>query len=66
MRRKRLNCSRFNYEKLEDKILLIISATVTPAGTLSITGTAEGIVDIDSLGNEQFWLRTTMELKSIP
>ena len=54
MRRKRIKRSSFDYQKLEDKVYLTVNATVTQTGSLSVRGFADGQVQINALGNQQF------------
>ena len=53
-RNKRSTRSLYDYQKLEDKVYLTVAASVTQTGSLSVTGFSDGIVQINSQGNQQF------------
>ncbi len=53
-RTKRTQQASLDYQKLEDKVYLTVSAAVTQTGSLSVRGVADGIVEITALGNRQF------------
>lgn len=41
-------------EKLEDRVCLTVSATLTPGGSLAVTGDADGLVEIVAVDTETF------------
>ncbi len=53
-RPKRTKRSQFDYRKLEDRICLTVTASVTQTGSLSVRGFSDGLVQINALGNQQF------------
>ena len=52
MRRKKRTTN--DYQKLEDRKYLTVSAGVTFSGSLSVRGNPDGPVEINSIGNNQF------------
>lgn len=43
-----------DYQKLEDRVYLAVTASVTPSGSLSVRGAADGDVEITNVGFRQY------------
>jgi len=54
-----------DYQKLEDRKYLTVSAGVTVTGSLSVRGNPDGQVEITSLGNQQFQITDNGQLVDV-